>query len=75
MRYKITVRTKIYGNDRPQIDYKEYTTFYFSSARRIYIDFVTQYLDKYTHNKIISCTIQLIECSDRCFNILYQWSI
>ena len=75
MSYKIIVETKIYGNDDVKIDIVEYKTFYFSLAKRIYIDFISEYLDKYLHNEFSSCTIQLIKYSDKCFNILYQWKI
>lgn len=75
MIYKITVETKIDENDKVKTDFMEYKTFYFSLAKRIYVDFISEYLYKYLHNEFSSCSIKLIKCSDKCFNILYQWKI
>lgn len=50
--------------------------FYFSQARKLYVDLVKQYLDKYSQHEFSSCTIQLVEFADTSsFNILYQWKI
>lgn len=75
MGYKIKVKAQIRINDSIQTVYTQYVAFYFLTARRIYDDFISKYLDKYSHNEISSCTIQLIECSNGRFNILYQWKI
>lgn len=75
MIYKIRIETKIYGERETYISGKEYTEFYFSRARKLYVDLIKQYLVKYTQHEISSCTIQLVEFTDTAFNILYQWTI
>ena len=45
MIYKIMVETKIYGKRETYISDKEYTEFYFSRARKLYVDLIKQYLD------------------------------
>lgn len=75
MIYKITVETKIYGERETYISGKEYTEFYFSRARKLYVDLIKQYLEKYSQHEISSCSIELVEFNDTAFNILYVWKI
>ena len=75
MIYKITVETKIYGERETYTNGKEYREFYFSRARKLYVDLIKQYLEKYSQHEISSCTIQLVEFNDTAYNILYLWKI
>lgn len=75
MIYKITVETRIYGKRKTYIHDKEYTEFYFSRARKLYVDLVKQYLEEYSRDEFSSCTIQLVEFNDTAYNILYLWKI
>lgn len=75
MIYKITVVTKIYGEHETYTSGKEYTEFYFSRARKLYVDLIKQYLEKYSQHEFSSCRIELVEFNDTAFNILYVWKI
>lgn len=75
MFYKITVETKIYGERETYISSKEYNEFYFSRARKLYVDLIKQYLEKYSRHEFSSCSIELVEFNNTAFNILYQWKI